>query len=394
MENSAISTKDKERICVIGAGYVGLPYAIILTYHGYKVTVYDIDKSKIQHLQLGNIPFFDRSIESFIKHKRDLLKRIDFTYRTEDIYNCNVFIISIGTFISGKYSDEDLLSFFRDFRFLSRNKICFIVKSTVKPGTTRRIKEMLEGKGAKYGKDFLLIYNPEFLREGSSIEDILNPNKIVAGLNYEEERKIIEDLYSFVSSSVPRIFTNWETAELIKIAQNTFLAMKISFANDLMYIAKKHGLPIDFKALAKALGLDPRIGEYGLYPGLGFGGSCLPKDSKILAELEKDTGYKLIQEVVRINDENVDKIIEIIEEKYGKIKDKRILIVGLSFKEGVDDLRGSKALELAIKLKAMGNDVYWYDEDIKEERDIHGIKPGRLEDKYDLILITKNKPAK
>jgi len=166
--------------------------------------------------------------------------------------------------------------------------------------------------------------------------------------------------------------------------------MKISFANDLVYIAWKHRWDIDFKKLAEALSLDPRIGEYGLYSGLGFGGSCLPKDTKLLAELEKETGYRLIQEVVKINDENIEKIIKRLEEKYGKLENKKILVVGLSFKEETDDLRESLALKLAKKLKEKNNIVHWYDDDIKEKEVIEGIEPFDLKEKYDIVLITKS----
>jgi len=373
---------EKRDVAIVGAGYVGLSYALVFASKGYRVLLYDIDSSKINKLKNREIPFYEKSIENMEIPWENLSFSSDIT----SLEQINILIIAIGTYSNGKFSNKNLFDFFS--KISPKNKI-FIIKSTVKPGTTRKIKTFLESKGAVYGKDFYLIYNPEFLREGFAIQDILVPNKIVAGINYEEERSIIENLYYFVPNNVPRIFTNWETAEFIKIAQNTFLAIKISFANDLMYIAKIHKLPIDFKTLAKALGLDPRIGEYGLYPGLGFGGSCLPKDSKILAKLEKATDYRLIQEAIKINNKNVDKIIEILEEKYGRINNKKILIVGLSFKEHTDDLRDSKALELAIKLKEKGNDVYWYDEDMKEKKEIFGIKPGKLEDKYDLILITK-----
>jgi len=378
-------------IAVVGGGFVGVAYALVLARYGYRVVLYDRDVDRIRELQSGKIPFYDKSLWSFLEGNKEVLYRVSFTSELSRVLDVDLCIVCIGTYVQGRYSDENLFSFFNDLDEI-HDKV-FIVKSTVKPGTTRKIKEVLERKGCAYGRDFYLIYNPEFLREGSSIYDVVNPSKIVAGINYREEGEVVERLYSFVPSNVPRVYTNWETAELIKLAQNAFLVMKISFANDLMYIAWEHGWDIDFKKLAEALSLDPRIGSYGLYPGLGFGGSCLPKDARLLAELEKEAGYRLIQEAVRINDENVERIIRRLEEKYGELRNKKVLIVGLSFKEGTDDLRDSPALELARKLKEKGNTVYWYDEDIKEAGEIEGIKPFDLSEKYDFVLITKSVEA-
>jgi len=387
MAITALATAGEcKEVVVVGGGVVGIAYAFVLAKYGYKVVVYDRDADLIRKFKNNHLIFNDRGLSDFLEQNKEILRNISFTYRIDDISNMSIHLVSIGTYAQGEYTDENLFSFFNNVK--ARDKV-FIVKSTVKPGTTRKIKELLEKRGYVYGRDFLLIYNPEFLRAGSSVYDVINPNKIVAGVNHREEKEVIERLYSFVSNNVPRIFTNWETAELIKLAQNAFLAMKISFANNLMYIAWRHGLDIDFKKLAEALGVDPRIGSYGLYPGLGFGGSCLPKDTKLLAELERETSYKLIQEILRINEENVERIIGRLEEKYGELKWKKILVLGLSFKEDTEDLRDSAALKLAKKLKERGNMVYWYDDDIKIKKEIEGIMPGDLREKYDLVLITK-----
>jgi len=375
-------------IAIIGAGLVGLTYASVFAKNGAEVAIYDIDSARINRLKEGLLPFYDKSLSDFVKENPHVWNRLSFTTDIEEALRHKVLVICISTYEQGKYTDKFLFQFFKSITG-SNNTHVFVIKSTVRPGTTRRVKGMLENTGLRYGEDFYLIYNPEFLRSGFAVQDALNPGKIVAGLNYAEEKRVIEDLYSFVPSDVPRIYTNWETAELIKVAQNAFLAMKISFANDLMYVAFKNRLHIDFKILGEALGLDPRIGRYGLYPGLGFGGSCLQKDAELLAEMEAGMEYSLLQEVIRINKENIDKLIDILERKIGEIKNKNVLVVGLSFKEGTSDLRESKALELALKLKEKGNSVFWYDEDIRDLREVEGIKPADLSIEYDLVLLTK-----
>ena len=375
------------KLSIIGAGFVGLTYAFVFAKHtNYDITVYDIDSNKINMLRSKKLPFREESINKLLANEPQLWDKIVFTNNKSDIVGSDAYIVCIGTYTSEGYSDRNLFKFFKE------NDVSgsIVLKSTVKPGTTRAIKELLESKNMVYKEDFYLVYNPEFLREGTAFYDAVSPDKIVIGVGCNREEEIALELYKFIPDSIPRIITNWDTAEMIKLAQNAFLSLKISFANDLLNIAWIHRLDVDFNVLAKALELDPRIGKGYLYPGLGFGGSCLPKDTRLLAELESETGYRLVHEIVRINDDMIDKIIARLQEKYGELRGKKILVVGISFKEGTDDLRDSKPLELALKMSKLGCKVYWYDEDIPEEKEIHGIKPGRLDDKYDLVLITKN----
>jgi UDPglucose 6-dehydrogenase len=237
-------------------------------------------------------------------------------------------------------------------------------KSTVPIGTGRKVKEIVRARLERRGLslDFDVVSNPEFLREGSAIRDFMHPDRIVIGSDNEKSREILRDIYNVLYLiETPFIFTSLETAELVKYASNAFLATKIAFINEVAGLCD--AVKADVRDIAKAMGMDNRIGKYFLHPGPGFGGSCLPKDTKALVKIGQEHGVRMsiVDSVVKANDFQRHRMVRKLESALGDLKDKVVAVLGLAFKQGTDDVRESSAIPIVLEIIERGARVRVYD---------------------------------
>jgi UDPglucose 6-dehydrogenase len=363
-------------IAVIGTGYVGLVTGACFADFGLKVACVDKDKKKIALLAKGKIPIFEPGLEEVVS--RNLASGfLRFTTAIhEAIQNSLVIVIAVGTpeLASGaadlSYVDEVSTAIARN---LNGYKV-IVTKSTVPVGTGERIRAHIERERRRLAKEsgasgtpkapsFDIVSNPEFLREGSAIDDFLRPDRIVLGADSEHAVAILKDLYSplYLGGKTPFVITDVRTAELIKYATNAFLATKVTFINEIANLCDRVGSNV--RVIAAALGMDGRISPKFLNPGPGFGGSCFPKDTKALVRIAREAGYHLgvVDTVVKVNERQPTLMVEKIREALGRLRGTTIGILGLSFKPNTDDFRGSPAVAIARMLKRSGAVVRAYD---------------------------------
>ena len=339
-------------IGIIGMGYVGLVTAACFAEFGVFVTCIDKDKKRIRSLRDGVIPFFEPGLEEFVQRNK---KEGRLTFSTdigEAVRSSLVIFIAVGTPPRGdgtadlKYVEEvakEIASNLNGYRVI-------VTKSTVPVGTGDRIRKIVS-KHRKEQVDFDIVSNPEFLREGSAIEDFMRPNRVVIGANSAQAISIMKDLYKpLYLIETPFVITNIESAELIKYASNSFLAMKISFINEIANLCEKVGA--DVHMVAKGMGLDQRINPKFLHPGPGYGGSCLPKDTLALLKIAEEHGVDLgiIDATIRANERQQDSMTKKIKDAMGPLKGKTIAILGLSFKPNTDDVREAPSLNIIKQL--------------------------------------------
>tara|TARA_B110000014_G_scaffold263181_1_gene259105 strand:+ start:149 stop:1459 length:1311 start_codon:yes stop_codon:yes gene_type:complete len=355
------------KIAVIGLGFVGLSLASVLSASGIKVIGIDINKEKCKKISHGIAPFFEKDLEKTLQS--GLKKQLEISHEVSMIKTCDYIFVTVGT---PQRSDGSIeLSMIKkvvnvignNLNNTNKNQIIFI-KSTVIPGTIKNtLLPILERKsGKKAGKDFGLISNPEFLQESSAIRDTKFPHAIVLGGYKTKYMKKAEKFFSKLHPKTPIIVTNHQTAEMIKYANNSFLATKISFINQLSNICQNvPGANID--DIAKTIGLDPRIGKLFLNAGPGYGGSCLPKDMKALINFADRIGVKptFLNEVEKTNQKQITNIISLLEKKIGDVSKKRITILGTAFKPETDDIRDSISIKLIKKLIEKGAKITVHD---------------------------------
>ncbi|EHP88552.1 UDP-glucose dehydrogenase family protein [Methanotorris formicicus] len=350
-----------KKISVIGTGYVGLIQAVGLAEFGFNVVGIDIDETKVKALNRGECPLYEEGLEELLK--KHVNKNLTFTTSYESIKGSDVIFLCVGT-PQDKDGDADLR-----FLFSAVEKIketidkddykVIVIKSTVPVGTNRKVKELLSG----YNVD--VVSNPEFLREGIAVYDFFNPERIVLGFENLENKKPIEimnKVYNyFKEKNVPFIITNWETAELIKYASNAFLATKISFINELAKLSDI--VNADIKTVSYAMGLDDRIGNKFLNAGIGYAGSCFPKDVKALIKQFENNNIEpiLIRSTDKVNEEQIKWFFEKIKNYYKNLNGKVFAILGLAFKPNTDDLRESRAIKLIDLLLGSGAIVKGFD---------------------------------
>ena len=342
------------KIGIVGLGFVGLTFASILANKGYHVIGVDTDKVKIKSIESGKSPFYEPELDNILK--KALTKKLFLSENIEKIVKeCDFIFLTLGTPMdkNGNINLKIISNVSKKIGELllkMKKRPIIVIKSTVVPGTTsNKIKNILEKKSnKKAGKGFGLITNPEFLREGKAVHDTLNPHLVVIGSNEKKDSKKLENFYKkFHKEKISIILTNNTTAEIIKYANNSFLATKISFINNISNLCQTlPGTNID--EVAKAIGIDPRIGNQFLNAGPGYGGSCLPKDVQALIACQKDLGVEstLLNAVHQTNVLQIKKIIELIKKTLVNVKNKRITILGLSFKEESDDIRESRSIKL------------------------------------------------
>jgi UDPglucose 6-dehydrogenase len=356
-------------ISVIGTGYVGLVTGACFAEFGLNVTCMDIDAKRIARLEKGDVPFYEPGINELVaKGLKD--GRLSFTTDiAKAVEHALVIFIAVGTPTRADGSAD--LSFIEEVgrgigRCMSGYKV-IVTKSTVPVGTGEKLRDVIRANQSQAYR-FDIVSNPEFLREGSAIEDFLRPNRVVFGADSAEAVAIMRDLYRpLYLIETPFVITDLPTSEMIKYASNVFLATKISFINEMATLCERVGA--DVQLVAKAMGLDQRIGSKFLHAGPGFGGSCFPKDVSALIQTGEKAGcaMEIARATARVNEQVRLRMVEKIGAAVGGLKGKTVAMLGLSFKPNTNDLRESPAVAIAEKLMAEGCAVRVYDPAALEE---------------------------
>ena len=350
-------------ITIIGAGYVGLITGVGLADFGNHVFCTDINAERIKQLRKGVLPIYEPGLyELFYKNSKE--KRIEFTTNIkQSVRKSDIIFITVGTPPKDDGS-VDLTSVIDSINLISEEindtkKRLIVIKSTVPVGTNLKIRYLLLSKN----KNVEVVSNPEFLREGKAVHDFFNPDRIVIGTSTEEAKKIMKELYRPLNiRDIPIIFCKPEEAELIKYACNSFLAMKITFINEMANLCD--AVNADIHVIAKAIGMDGRIGPKFLHPGPGYGGSCFPKDTKALVKIGENYGVdmKLVEQVIKSNENQeilmVKKLKRLLD---GEVKGKKIAILGLAFKAETDDVRESPAISIIREILKEGGMINAHD---------------------------------
>jgi len=364
-------------ITIVGTGYVGLVTGVCFAEFGVHVTCVDKDEERIDKLARGETPIHEPQLGEMLQ--RNLQQgRIHFTTNTEQaVRQSLVIFIAVGT-PSKEDGAADLTYVDEVARTVARNLDGYkviVTKSTVPVGTGCRIRQIIRNENGNGSEGvFDVASNPEFLREGSAIEDFLRPNRVIIGANSPQAIAILQDLYRpLYLIETPVVVTTIEAAELIKYASNSFLATKISFINELANLCD--AMKVDVHVVAKGMGLDQRIGPKFLHPGPGFGGSCFPKDTRALVQIAKEHGCqtRLVDAVVEVNEQQkhrmVDKIVGALEisPNPGSLEGITLGVLGLAFKPNTSDVRESPSLEIIRALRQRGARVRAYDPEAIEE---------------------------
>jgi UDPglucose 6-dehydrogenase len=351
------------RLTVVGAGYVGLTTAVCFAHLGNEVMVVEKLPEKVQALKEGKVPFYEPGLEEMLRENQSLGRLSFTTDLKEGLDFSDVIFICVGTpqRPDGSANLSQVEEVARETaRFMEGYKL-LVEKSTVPVNTHKLIKRTVERYLKRRGKilEFDVVSNPEFLREGSAVRDFLEPDRIVIGVESERARRIMEELYK--DFKCPIIFTDPATSELIKHASNSFLAMKISYINMVADLCEKVGA--DVRLVAEGMGYDKRIGREFLRAGIGWGGSCFPKDIKAFMKMAKDHGvdFSLLEEVDKINQRRAVQFVEKVKSVLWSLKDKTLAVWGLSFKPDTDDIREAPSLRLVSMLLKEGARLKLYD---------------------------------
>lgn len=351
------------KISVIGCGYVGAVTGSCFAELGNEVCFIDIDDKKIKKIKSCRSPIFEPGLDALLE--RNATRISTNTSIQEGIIDSDCSFICVGT-----PSNEDgsiNLKYIKSASEEIGNALCtmknhtVVVKSTVVPGTTENVIIPLLKKHSlkRVKEDFSVAMNPEFLKEGSALNDFFHPDRIIMGIGDDRGRTVLEELYH--SFSCPKLHTSIKTAEMTKYVSNAFLATKISFSNEIGNICKK--LDIDVYEVMKGVGLDQRIGPKFLNAGAGFGGSCFPKDVAALIALAEQHGENpvLLKSAIETNEKQPERLVELLKSRVGELKDKRIAILGLAFKDNTDDIRDSRAIPVIEDLLERGANIAAYD---------------------------------
>lgn len=353
----------KLRVSVIGTGYLGATHAACMSTLGFEVIGVDIDSAKIALLSSGKVPFYEPGLEELLQQEL-ASGRLTFSTDLRAIAGADVHFICVGTPQSENSLAADLK--FVDAALDAIAPICkpgslVVGKSTVPVGTAARLRERL----LKVNPKVDLAWNPEFLREGFAVEDTLRPNRLVVGVTNDAAEAKLKEIYRVnLEANTPWVRADLPTAELVKVAANSFLATKISFINAMAEVCEAAGG--DVTVLAKAIGYDPRIGSRFLQAGIGFGGGCLPKDIRAFmaraGELGADQALEFLREIDSINLRARQRVIELVrKDLIDNLSGKKIAVLGAAFKPDSDDVRDSPALDIAVQIAAAGATVTIHD---------------------------------
>ena len=352
------------KLAIIGTGYVGLITGVCFAEFGYQTVCIDKDQHRVNELNNSKCPFYEPGVKALLDKHLNKTKLLSFSNSlSKSINDADIIFITVGT-PSKRIEGEADLSFVWDVaEEISNNisKYCIVVtKSTVPVGTTKEVKNIISKKINE--KDFDVVSNPEFLREGSAISDFMRPDRVVIGCENKKSENIMRELYRpLYLLETPIVSTTVESAEIIKYASNSFLATKISFINQVADLCEKVGA--DVQDVAKGMGIDKRIGNKFLHAGPGYGGSCFPKDVKAFIRTAKkhNVDLSILSSVDSFNEERVKKITNNFFSRANLIKGDQVSLLGLSFKPNTDDVRDSTSLKIAKLLQDKGIFVKSYD---------------------------------
>ncbi|MGG3571838.1 UDP-glucose/GDP-mannose dehydrogenase family protein [Bacillus gobiensis] len=348
------------KIAVVGTGYVGLVTGVALSHIGHDVTCIDIDEAKVEKMKLGVSPIYEPGLEELMLQNVKKGRLHFTTNHKEGFETVNAIYIAVGT--PEKDDGSANLAFIeqvvRDIASHINHDIVVVTKSTVPVGTNHYIKKLLL-ENLKTKIQVEVVSNPEFLREGSSVHDTFNGDRIVIGADSEKAAILIEEINK--PFGIPVFKTDVRSAEMIKYASNAFLATKISFVNEIANICEKVGANIE--SVSKGMGMDKRIGSMFLQAGIGYGGSCFPKDTKALTQIAAniDHDFKLLKAVIEVNNKQQDLLVEKAKARFGSLKNKQIAILGLAFKPDTDDMREAASIVVSQHLIQEGANVTAYD---------------------------------
>jgi len=345
---------ESRTIGVFGAGWVGLVTGGCFAELGHEVIVRDVMPDRVAALQAGRLPFHEPDLPEVLARNRE---RIRYTLDADDLVDADILFICVQT--PPTYSGDADLSYvwtaLDDLPSGGRHQI-LVMKSTVPVGTGEKVRAALEARGLT---NVGYVSNPEFLSEGRAVRDFLDPDRIVVGAFADEDGAAVEALYGGIDAPVVR--TDVASAEMIKLAANAFLMTRISFINEIANVCEAVGA--DVVEVAQGIGLDHRLGPHFLRAGIGYGGSCFPKDSLALKQLASNSGYhfQLLAAVIEVNELQKRRVIQKLQKHLGKLRGKKVALLGLAFKAGTDDMREAPSLVLASRLLAEGAEVRAWD---------------------------------
>ncbi|MFS0889761.1 UDP-glucose dehydrogenase family protein [Peribacillus frigoritolerans] len=348
------------KIAVLGTGYVGLSTGVCLSEIGHNVICIDTDEQKIKSLRQGISPIYEPGLENFLIQNAAAGRLLFTTSHREALNGAEIIIIAVGT-PQMEDGGADLSYIVQAAKDIAANLVqssVVVIKSTVPVGTNDFIKSIIE-EHCNESVTFNMVSNPEFLRQGSAVMDTMQADRIIIGSEDDEAAKKVQEMYRPLN--VPFILTSIRSAEMIKYASNAFLATKISFINEVANLCGVVGA--DVKDVAKGMGKDKRIGEAFLQPGIGYGGSCFPKDVKALLHTANLNGvhFSLLKETVAINDFQQELLVTKAINRFGDLKGKKVAMLGLAFKPETDDMREAPSIKIARSLTKLGAEVVAYD---------------------------------
>lgn len=347
------------KIAIAGTGYVGLVTAVCLASKGFPVTCVDVDEDKVRRMQAGICPIYEEGLPELMEQYRDNLQ---YTTDYERAYrDADVIFIGVGTpeRKDGSANLDYVHTVAEQIAATARKPACVVViKSTVPVGTNLEILELLREKNA-HGVAFEIASNPEFLSQGTAVRDTLHASRIVIGTQSEHARQVLTQIYETFGQ--PIVSTDLKSAEMIKYASNDFLALKISYINEIANLCEITGANVE--DVARGMGFDARIGNKFLQAGIGYGGSCFPKDTKALHWLANFHDYELktVKAAIEVNEQQKLRLIKKARKYYRDLKNRKVAVLGLTFKPGTDDLRDAPSLQNIPLLLDMQADVYAWD---------------------------------
>jgi UDPglucose 6-dehydrogenase len=372
-------------IAVVGTGYVGLVTGTCLAETGNTVVCVDINEEKVNKMKAGEVPIYEPHLDVLF-HRNIKAGRLSFTTNLSDaVEKAKIIFLALPT-PPGEDGSADLsyvLGVAKDLGEIIKDYKVIVDKSTVPVGTADKVAKALS-ENAKV--EFDVVSNPEFLREGFAVDDFLKPDRVVVGTSSEKAKKLMEELYKpYVRQGNPIIFMDEKSAELTKYAANAFLATKITFMNEIANLCERLGADVD--AVRIGIGSDDRIGKRFLFPGIGYGGSCFPKDVQAISKSASEVNYdfKILEAVMEVNEKQKTALIPRIKDYFkNDLRNKKIAIWGLAFKPDTDDIREAPALYLIDELLSAGANICAYDpEAMNNVKKIYGTKIEFSENQYD-----------
>ncbi len=387
------------KIAMIGTGYVGLVSGVCFSEFGFHVTCVDKDSEKIGRLQQHIMPIYEPGLEQLVENNRKAGRLSFSTDLQQAVSNADAVFIAVGTPSNDTDGMPDVTALnavVKDVAKSLKNSTLMVIKSTVPLGTTRALAKIIAQENPN--ADFDIASNPEFLREGTAIEDFMSPDRIVAGIDSKRAKDMLTKIYEPICLNGAQLFfTTFESAEMIKYASNAMLAMRVAFINEIADLCEKSGANI--RDVARGIGMDKRIGDRFLQPGPGYGGSCFPKDTLALRQMARQRGCesKLMEATVTSNEERKRRMAQrIVAAMGGDAKDKTVAILGVTFKPGTDDMRESPSLVIIPELQKAGAAIRAYDPQGMKEAAKHVKGVSWCKDAYDtmqgadaLVILTE-----